>query len=386
MSTEALFNLFLLVSAIHGFVFSIILFYSKNGREKSMRYLNLMILAISLNNIQSWVLTKDLFQHKFMLDYIQIPWHFLVAPFFYVFLVHYLKIQEKTPKLLKIVFPIFLLAIIAQVFFVTIYCKDSHPANLDLLYEKYTSTEELLSFIVSISIFIYAFFIVNKREDLFSKILTFDNLKWIYTFFKLGALSYIFWIAALIVKINLNFSGFLFSYYPLRIATTLLIYWIGYQAFIQIKLLKERKQIREQLLSEKQLQTDTVTTQPTATLSQRESPKSEAQFLEIDNYIRSHKKYLEPKYTLEHLAKDLNLSSSTLSAVINANAQQSFTEYMNIFRVKQAKELLTHPDYANYTITAIGLESGFNSKSSFYAVFKKQVNCTPAAYKDTHGQ
>lgn len=351
-----------------------------------MLYLNLMILAISLNNIQSWVLTKHLFQHKFLLDYIQIPWHFLVAPLFYTFLVHYLKIQEKTPKLLKIILPVFLFSIIAQVVFVTSYCKANSPESLDLLYEKYTSFEELISFIVSICIFIYSYFIVNKREDLFSKILAFDNLNWIYTFFKLGALTYIFWVTALIVKISLNFSGFLFSYYPLRIATTLLIYWMGYQAFMQIKLLEERKEIREQLLSEQQSEIEITSTPITIerSFSQTENPKNEAHFLEISSYIKAHKKYTEPKYTLEHLSKDLNLSSSTLSAAINANAHQSFSEYMNTLRVKQAKELLTHPDYENYTITAIGLESGFNSKSSFYAVFKKHVNCTPAAYKDSH--
>ncbi|MFL0126662.1 hypothetical protein V2625_03745, partial [Tenacibaculum maritimum] len=61
-----------------------------------MLFLNLLILSISLNNIQSWALAEHLFQHKFMLDYIQVPWHFLVAPFFYMFLIHYLDIAERS--------------------------------------------------------------------------------------------------------------------------------------------------------------------------------------------------------------------------------------------------------------------------------------------------
>ena len=52
-------------------------------------------------------------------------------------------------------------------------------------------------------------------------------------------------------------------------------------------------------------------------------------------------------------------------------------------RIQQSKKLLIDEKYANYTIVSIGLESGFNSKSTFYNVFKKHVGCTPLAYKGT---
>ena len=45
--------------------------------------------------------------------------------------------------------------------------------------------------------------------------------------------------------------------------------------------------------------------------------------------------------------------------------KKSFIDYMNELRVNQAKKLLTDTDYNQYTITAIGLESGCNSKSTF---------------------
>jgi AraC-like DNA-binding protein len=49
--------------------------------------------------------------------------------------------------------------------------------------------------------------------------------------------------------------------------------------------------------------------------------------------------------------------------------------------VNYSKEILSNKDYKNYTIVAIGLESGFNSKSTFYKVFKKIVGCTPVNYR-----
>jgi len=95
-SHQSIFNLFLLISALHGFLFCFIILFSKNGREKSMIFINLLVLTISLNNIQSWILAKDFFVEYFFLDYVHIPWHFLIAPFFHMFLINYLKIEKRS--------------------------------------------------------------------------------------------------------------------------------------------------------------------------------------------------------------------------------------------------------------------------------------------------
>jgi AraC-like DNA-binding protein len=372
--------MFLLISAIHGFALGFIMFFSKYGKDKSLLFLNLMILTISLNNIQSWALERNLFQHKFMLDYIQIPWHFLSAPFFYAFLINYLDIYDKSRKLLKYFIIVFVLLCVAQITFVLTYSVGGGTKEeLNYVYERYTSIEELISFIGSISVFVYSFYILRGKKKLFTKILTYDNLKWIYNFFKLTLLVYVLWIFALVIKFSLNFTGFLYSYYPLRISTTVIIFILGYQGIRYLRILKERKNIREDLDIEKNDFKNNG--ESVKDVNQNEY---DAQFLEIDKFIKSEKIYLQPKYTLQNLSNDLNIGSSTLSATINRNAKKSFVDYINEMRVNQAKKFLLDDKYENYTIASIGLESGFNSKSAFYDVFKKHSGMTPLAFKNNH--
>jgi len=376
---ESVFNLFLLISAIHGFLFSAIILWSKNGREKSMIFINLLVLTISLNNIQSWILAKDFFVEYFFLDYVHVPWHFLIAPFFYMFLIHYLEIEKRSKNLLKIILPVFILIISIRIGFVSFF-SDQETSDVAFLFEKYTSIEEIFSLLVSLTIFVYSFQILSKKEKLFAKILSFDNLKWIYTFFKLGLLTYVFWIVALAITVALNFKEFIYSYYPLRVLTTVLIYWIGFQAILQLRLLKQRKIIR------KTLQTKISALPEQESLSNEITAIDNNLFIKIDTYINKHQNFTEPKLSLESLAKELNISPSKLSTSINSRANKSFNEYINEFRVELAKQLLTDADYNNYTITAIGLESGFNSRSTFYYTFKRITGKTPSKYQKSQSR
>ncbi|WP_157811736.1 helix-turn-helix domain-containing protein [Tenacibaculum sp. SZ-18] len=324
-----------------------------------------------------------------MLDYIQIPWHFLSAPFFYAFLVNYLNISDQSRKLLKYFLGIFIVLCFAQLTFVITYSLGGGTKDeLDYMYERYTSFEELVSLVGSLSLFVYSFYILKGKKKLFTKILTYDNLKWIYDFFKLTLIVYVLWIFALVIKFYLNFSGFIYSYYPLRISTTVIIFILGYQGLRYLRLLKERKNIRENINIEDYEVINSLKVSQVHNIEMNESDLKEttyeSQFLEIDSFIRSKKIYLQPKYTLQNLSNDLNIGSSTLSAIINKNAKKSFVDYINEMRVKQAKKFLVDQKYEGYTIASIGLESGFNSKSAFYDVFKKRTGMTPLAFKNNN--
>jgi len=79
------------------------------------------------------------------------------------------------------------------------------------------------------------------------------------------------------------------------------------------------------------------------------------------------------------------MSVSGLSKTINTYSNVNFSDFVNSFRVDKVKELLASQEFSEYTIVAIGLECGFNSKSTFYSAFKKNTGVTPVQYRSQQG-
>ncbi|WP_273568958.1 helix-turn-helix domain-containing protein [Maribacter halichondriae] len=97
-------------------------------------------------------------------------------------------------------------------------------------------------------------------------------------------------------------------------------------------------------------------------------------------YMRDQKPYRNPTLKSLDVAAQLNISTHQLSQVLNDNLGKSFTSFVNEYRIEEAKRIIR--DDTKYTLEAIGNESGFNSKSTFYTTFKRMVGKTPAKYKE----
>ena len=87
--------------------------------------------------------------------------------------------------------------------------------------------------------------------------------------------------------------------------------------------------------------------------------------------------WLEPELTLAELAQRLRTNPGLLSKVINAGCGQNFNDFVNTYRVAEARRKLADPRFAHYSLVGVALESGFNSKSTFNRVFRKLAGVTP---------
>ncbi|HYJ46915.1 MAG TPA: helix-turn-helix domain-containing protein [Pyrinomonadaceae bacterium] len=109
--------------------------------------------------------------------------------------------------------------------------------------------------------------------------------------------------------------------------------------------------------------------------------RSERYLNKLLQFMENEKPYTDGELTIQRLADRLSIPANHLSQTINEGLGQSFNDFINSYRVEEAKRRLVDPARKHYSVLAISEEVGFNSKSSFNAVFKKHVKMTPSEFR-----
>jgi AraC-like DNA-binding protein len=98
----------------------------------------------------------------------------------------------------------------------------------------------------------------------------------------------------------------------------------------------------------------------------------------VKKLMELDKLYHEASFSRADLARELNISESTLSRVINAAFGKSFPRLLSEYRVEDAKRMLKNPAIP---IQVVAFEVGFNSLASFNRVFREVTGVTPSQYR-----
>jgi AraC-like DNA-binding protein len=109
--------------------------------------------------------------------------------------------------------------------------------------------------------------------------------------------------------------------------------------------------------------------------------RSETYLQRLLDLMNEDKPYLNGELTLQKLAKVLAMSPHHLSQMINEQLHQNFFDFINLYRIEEAKRMLADPAKKHYSILAVSEEVGFNSKSAFNTAFKKHANMTPSEFR-----
>jgi ligand-binding sensor domain-containing protein/AraC-like DNA-binding protein len=99
--------------------------------------------------------------------------------------------------------------------------------------------------------------------------------------------------------------------------------------------------------------------------------------------MEEEKLFLDPGLTLKKLSERLHVHYNHLSRIINERLGKSFNDYINSYRIAEAKKKLADPREARKTILEIAYDTGFYSKSVFNTAFKKFTGMTPSRFKKT---
>jgi AraC-like DNA-binding protein len=100
----------------------------------------------------------------------------------------------------------------------------------------------------------------------------------------------------------------------------------------------------------------------------------------LEMVIMENEMYKNPNLKLNDLAQKMKLSDHQLSQLLNDNLGKNFSVFINEYRINKACEIIATDSI--FKIEGIGYEVGFNSKSTFFSAFKKQMGTTPALFKE----
>nr|WP_319570368.1 helix-turn-helix domain-containing protein [uncultured Draconibacterium sp.] len=113
----------------------------------------------------------------------------------------------------------------------------------------------------------------------------------------------------------------------------------------------------------------------------KEKSQNEIFISRLQQFMLEKKPFLNPTLTLNQLAQDLDVPPYYLSQILNSELNYNFFDFVNNFRVEEFKKNLELKSNYNYTLLAIALDSGFNSKASFNRIFKNRTGITPSQYQ-----
>lgn len=97
-------------------------------------------------------------------------------------------------------------------------------------------------------------------------------------------------------------------------------------------------------------------------------------------YIEEEKPYLNSRLSIGDLSSKIGCTESELSQLLNNHMKINFANFINIYRVNEVKIRLNEENLSKYTLKALSEQCGFNSKTTFYRVFKNVTGMTPSEY------
>jgi AraC-like DNA-binding protein len=291
--------------------------------------------------------------------------HFLLAPSLYVSILYFVNPTGKFKIYYWLHFlPSFIFAVIEHLVF---WGNESiSTKTLFEIGETAVSVRDLLPFQLLAYLFVSYFAIKKHQENL--ELITSStqnvNLNWLKLLLLILIFPILFWINDALdifpFLVNLNRSIYAVS-----------IAFIACSAMKQTAIFpytnEELDEISE-VISE-QIKSKRLSNEQISELSTR-----------LDNLMKNDKIFLENEINLATVADKLDISIHDTSYLINEVTGDNFYNFINKFRVEEAKELLTSDKSDKLNMLGIAFESGFNSKTTFNTAFKKLAGISPSEY------
>ena len=362
---------FLVFGGLQGILLSAFLIRKKLHRSAYiflLLYFGVMLLQITLKLMsKGWLM--DNWKVLYELSY-QLP--FLYGPFIYLFTRQLIQRRSFQSVDLLHFGPFTIL-----VFFLVL--GYSYAESPIVLFPFLLLKFRLLLQLVSLYLYHwFAFQCLESRSQYIDRYYSAHQFNWLkrfifISFLSCGAVAVLnYFMVVLYPDLNYIRPGFL--------VLTLFIYWISYEALNHPELFSVIKGFGDN---------DTAATEnlPRLTIHRpsrkylRSNLTGEEGSRIMNNLhmvIEEKKPFLDPGLNIDELAAMVGSNRHHVSQVLNETLKKSFFDYINYYRVEEARSLLTDPGKFRLKISAIAYDSGFNSLSSFNDAFRKFTGRTPS--------
>ncbi|MEL7001590.1 MAG: helix-turn-helix domain-containing protein [Bacteroidota bacterium] len=177
---------------------------------------------------------------------------------------------------------------------------------------------------------------------------------WAFAGYVFSFLSYYILVWTSVLKVEYD--------YMISLTSAFFIYFVGYKGFTNPALINQYSKAKYEK----------------STLS---DSASRAVLDKIKYQVEEKKLYLDSELKLKTLSEKLSLSTHHISQVLNQVEGKSFSDFINEYRLEEAKMILSDPDKKELRLIDVAYDTGFNNKTSFNNAFKKITGMSPSQYR-----
>lgn len=366
------------IAVFQGTVLGLVIWKSSLFNSRSNKYLACLLFALSillLNHVLD--LEGAYTPYPFLRFMDDVEWAFLLPAFLYLFVVNRIDDTAKSkPKQYWCLIPFAFSAVL------NIACDLDHVAGVYKIPESATWLINLLSLVhlflaVTFIPFlpVYSFFMVKHLKDA-------EEKKWVIALLTIVSSLLFAWLLTALAGLFLQYD-ISATMSVIALAATFIMHWTAYVGIYKYKLAKNKKAIYNFLNN------DLVIPQTELQLIESNSEEykdpitaDNPYFKKLELLCKEQHLYTDSTLNREKVAEQLGISAGYLSQIVNTVTGDNFAHYLNHYRVEAVKEMISNPEFENYNLLAMGLESGFTSKTTFYKAFKKATGQTPNEYKN----
>lgn len=329
------------------------------------RYLGLFVITVGLALIEIPLFhEKFQVQHPKLFEIIGLV-RFLTAPFLYISIMYFTSVHKKFNKKMILHFlPFLVFALFRFPFFIT-------GKNFEFNYETGRIVFFILGTALPLQTVMYWFLSFWRLEKHIKNIRNFSSdtatidLLWLRSFLLVIVLIVVSWLNLVFFNVTelIQFTPFIYL---------ISLFFLAYFSLQQKEIFDVHKEDSEDVKE--------------SIKDKKETPKrlSESRLAELNLQLQTSmnewKLYLDNQLNLPALAKSINASCNDTSFAINELYGDNFYNFVNKYRIEEAKKLLLSTRYNQLNILGIAYESGFNSKTTFNTTFKKYTGCSPREF------